>query len=143
MIQKEGGNFKLAAWDWWYYTEKLRKEKYNMDESELKPYFSVDKVREGAFMVANKLWGISFEEIANAPIYHPDVKVFKVLDKDKSLLGIYIVDYFPRAGKRAGAWMNAFREEYIKDGVETRPIIVNVGKFFKTGRRYTFSAEHR
>ena len=131
MIQKEGGNFKLAAWDWWYYTEKLRKEKYNMDESELKPYFSVDKVREGAFMVANKLWGISFEEIANAPIYHPDVKVFKVLDKDKSLLGIYIVDYFPRAGKRAGAWMNAFREEYIKDGVETRPIIVNVGNFSK------------
>lgn len=131
MINKEGGNFKLAAWDWWYYTEKLRKEKFNLDESELKPYFAVDQVREGAFMVANKLWGISFTELPNMPIYHPDVKVFQVKDKDDSHLSLLYVDYFPRAGKRAGAWMNNYIDQQVKDGVETRPVIVNVGNFSK------------
>ncbi|MEG1378989.1 MAG: M3 family metallopeptidase, partial [Bacteroidales bacterium] len=131
MINKEGGNFKLAAWDWWYYTEKLRKEKFNLDESELKPYFAVDQVREGAFMVANKLWGISFTELQNMPVYHPDVKVFQVKDKDDSHLSLLYVDYFPRAGKRAGAWMNNYIDQQVKDGVETRPVIVNVGNFSK------------
>ena len=76
LIDKEGGNFKLAAWDWWYYTEKIRKEKYNLDESEVKPYFSVDQVRDGAFMVAIKHWGKNFKELQNMPKYHNDVNAF-------------------------------------------------------------------
>lgn len=131
MINKEGGNFKLAAWDWWYYTEKIRKEKYNLDESEVKPYFAADNVRDGAFMVANKLWGITFEELKNVPVYHQDVKTFEVKDKDGSHIGVFLVDYFPRAGKRAGAWMNTYRDQSVENGENIRPIVVNVGNFSK------------
>ena len=131
MVNAEGGNFKVEGWDWWYYTEKLRKEKYALDESEIKPYFAVDNVRDGAFMVANKLWGISFKELNDMPKYHQDVKAFEVLDKDGSHIGIFYVDYFPRAGKRAGAWMSSYRDQCFIDGSEIRPIIVNVGNFSK------------
>jgi peptidyl-dipeptidase Dcp len=131
LIDKEGGNFKLAAWDWWYYTEKVRKEKFNLDESELKPYFAVDNVREGAFMVANKLWGVTFTEIPDVQLYHPDAKAFEMKDADGSHLSVLIVDYFPRPGKRAGAWMNNYVDQKVENGVETRPVIVNVGNFSK------------
>ncbi|MEG1616058.1 MAG: M3 family metallopeptidase [Bacteroidales bacterium] len=131
LINKEGGKFNLAAWDWWYYTEKVRKEKFDLDESEIKPYFNVDQVREGAFMVANKLWGISFEELENMPVYNNDVKAFEVKDKDGSHIGVFYVDYFPRAGKRAGAWMNTYRDQSIENGENIRPIVVNVGNFSK------------
>lgn len=130
-INKEGGNFKLAAWDWWYYTEKIRKEKYGLDESEIKPYFAVDSVRNGAFMVANKLWGITFKELNDMPVYNLDVKAFEVDDKDGSLIGIFYVDYFPRDGKRAGAWMSNYRDQSRENGENIRPIIVNVGNFSK------------
>ena len=129
MINAEGSDFKLEGWDWWYYTEKLRKEKYALDESEIKPYFAVDNVRDGAFMVANKLWGISFKELNDMPKYHEDVKAFEVLDKDGSHIGIFYVDYFPRQGKRAGAWMSDYRSQCFIDGKEIRRIIVNVGNF--------------
>ena len=131
MIDAEGGNFKLAPWDWWYYAEKVRKAKYDLNEDELKPYFSLDNVREGAFMVANKLYGITFTELKNMPVYHPDVKVFEVKDENGKHLAVFYADYFPRTGKRAGAWMSNFRESYVKDGKEIRPVIYNVCNFTK------------
>lgn len=129
IIDKEGGNFRLAPWDWWYYTEKSRKDKFDLDEEQIKPYFQLDNVRDGAFMVANRLWGIDFEELTDIPVYHTDVKVYEVKDSDGKQLGILYLDYFPRPGKEAGAWMNNYREQYVQNGVETRPIICNVANF--------------
>ena len=103
LMDKEGKNEKLEAWDWWYYTEKLRKEKYNLDEEETKPYFKLENVRQGAFDVAHKLYGITLTPLKNIPVYHPDVEVFEVKDADGSHLGVFYVDYFPRPGKRVGA----------------------------------------
>ncbi|MGL5317821.1 MAG: M3 family metallopeptidase, partial [Bacteroidales bacterium] len=124
-------NIKITAWDWWYYAEKVRAEKFNLNEEDIKPYFEVDKVRDGVFMVANKLWGISFSEIHDAPVYHPDVKAFEVKDADGKHLSVLFVDYFPRPTKQGGAWMNNYRQQYIQDGKETRPLICNVGNFTK------------
>jgi peptidyl-dipeptidase Dcp len=131
LIDTEGGGFKLQAWDWWYYTEKLRKAKFDLDESELRPYFKLENVRQGVFTVANKLWGLQFKPVKKVQVYHPDVEVFEVLDKDGTYLGLFYSDYFPRPGKRAGAWMSNLRESYVKDGKEVRPIIYNVGNFTK------------
>ena len=103
MIQAEGDNFKLEAWDWWYYSKKVRMARFNLDESEIKPYFKLENVRQGAFSVANKLYGIQFKPVHNVPVYHPDVEVFEVLDADGSYLGLFYSDYFPRPGKRAGS----------------------------------------
>ena len=123
---------KLQPWDWWYYSEKLRKQKYDIDEEELKPYFELSNVRRGAFELAHRLYGISIEPVEGLPVYHPDVETFKVMDENGELLGIFYTDYFPRATKRPGAWMNNIREQYIDDnGVDHRPIIVNVGNFNK------------
>ena len=91
----------------------------------------VDNVRDGAFMVANKLWGLTFTELNDVPVYHPDVKAFEVKDKDGSHIGLFYVDYFPRAGKKVGAWMSSYRKQQKKDGENIRPIIVNVGNFSK------------
>ena len=122
----------LQPWDWWFYAEKLRKAKYDLDEEELKPYFELDNVRKGAFGVANKLYGLQFEKLENMPVYNPDVEVFKVTEADGSLVGILYTDYFPRAGKRPGAWMNQILPQYIDDeGVDHRPVIINVGNFNK------------
>lgn len=101
LMDKEGKGEKLEAWDWWYYTEKLRKEKYNLSEEDTKPYFKLENVREGAFAVANKLYGITLSKLEDIPTYHPDVEVFEVKDVDGSQLGIFYVDYFPRPGKAA------------------------------------------
>ena len=128
-MDAEGKGEKLEAWDWWYYSEKLRVEKYDLDEEELKQYFKLDNVRNGVFYVTNKLFGLNFEKLDNMPIYHNEVEVFKVTDADDSLIGILYTDYFPRAGKNVGAWMNNIKEQYIKDGVNERPIIINVGNF--------------
>ncbi len=129
LIDKEGENFKLESWDWWYYTEKLRKEKYALDEDALKPYFMVDNVRDGAFMVANKLYGVTFKPSSEVSIYHKDVQVFDVIDADGSFIGVLYLDYFPRASKRNGAWMGSFRKQSIKNGKFIKPIIYNVGNF--------------
>ncbi|MDP4277520.1 MAG: M3 family metallopeptidase [Bacteroidota bacterium] len=131
MIVAEGDTFKLQAWDWWYYAEKVRKARYNLDEAALKPYFKLENVRQGAFDVAGKLYGLKFVKLEGMPVYNPDVEVFKVLDEDSSYLGIYMTDYFPRPGKRGGAWMGNFRDQYIQAGKDVRPIIYNVGNFTK------------
>lgn len=127
LMDKEGKGEKLEAWDWWYYTEKLRKEKYNLEETEIKPYFKLENVRQGAFDVANKLYGITLTPMKDVPTYHPDVEVFEVKDADGSQLGIFYVDYFPRAGKRGGAWMSNYREQKA----DVRPLVCNVASFTK------------
>jgi len=131
LIVADGDTFKLQAWDWWYYSEKVRKERFNIDEAEIKPYFQLKKVRQGAFDVAGKLYGLQFRKLDSIPVYHPDVEVFEVLDADGSHVGIFMTDYFPRPGKRAGAWMGNFGEQYFKDGKDIRPIVYNVGNFTK------------
>ena len=127
IIDKEGKGEKLEAWDWWYYTEKLRKEKYNLEEDEIKPYFKLENVREGAFAVANKLYGITLTKLEGIPVYHPDVEVFEVKDADGSHMGIFYVDYFPRPGKSGGAWMSNYREQQG----DIRPLVCNVCSFTK------------
>lgn len=129
LIDEEKGGFKLEAWDWWYYTEKLRQKKYALSENELKPYFSLDNVRNGAFMVASRLFGVHFRPVENVDIYHPEVRVTEVLDSDSSHLALFYTDYFPRATKRAGAWMNNIVEASNIDGENQRPMIVNVCNF--------------
>ena len=122
----------LRPWDWWFYAEKLRKAKYDLDEEAIKPYFELDNVRKGAFGVATKLYGLQFEKLEDMPVYNPDVEVFKVTEADGSLVGILYTDYFPRAGKRPGAWMNQILPQYIDaEGVDHRPVIINVGNFNK------------
>jgi len=122
----------LQPWDWWFYAEKLRKAKYSLDEEELKPYFELNNVRKGAFGVAEKLYGIRFEKLENMPVYNPEVEVFKVTEADGTFVGILMTDYFPRAGKRPGAWMNNIVPQYIDaEGVDHRPVIINVGNFNK------------
>ncbi|MDR2626732.1 MAG: M3 family metallopeptidase, partial [Dysgonamonadaceae bacterium] len=129
LIKKEGGNFDLQSWDWWYYAEKLRKVKYDLDEEELRPYFRLDHVRDGVFYVAGKLYGLQFEALDTLAVYHPDVKAYKVSDANHPLLGIIYLDYFPRPGKRAGAWMDNLSPQYRENGQDIRPIIYNVGNF--------------
>ena len=131
LMDAEGKGEKLEAWDWWYYAEKLRIQKYNLNEEELRPYFKLDNVRQGAFDLATKLWGLQFKKLENMPVYHPDVEVFEVKDADGSLIGVLYTDYFPRASKRAGAWMENITPQYKKDGKNVRPIICNVGNFTK------------
>ena len=124
----EGQTFEVAAWDWWHYSEKVRKEKYNLDESAIKPYLSLDNVLEGVFSTTNKLWGLSFTEIFDIDLYHPDARIWEVKDKDGSHLGVFIGDYFTRSNKRGGAWMSSFKGQSNLDGRQ-RPIIVNVCNF--------------
>ena len=122
----------IQPWDWFYYAERVRKAKYDLDEEITKPYFQMENVREGVFNTASKLYGLQFEKIENAPKYNPDVEAFKVTDADGSLIGVLTTDYFPRESKRGGAWMNNIREQYVTaDGQMVRPIIVNVGNFNK------------
>jgi peptidyl-dipeptidase Dcp len=129
MLSQDLPGETLKPWDWWYYTEKLRLARYDLDEEELRAYFKMENVRQGSFDVASKLFGIKFEKMENMPIYHPDVEVFRVTNTDGSFIGILYTDYFPRAGKRPGAWMSSFRSQFKKDGVNIHPIITNVGNF--------------
>ena len=123
---------KLQPWDWWFYTEKLREAKYDLNEEELKPYFELNNVRNGAFQLAHELFGINFEKLEGMPVYNPEVEVFKVTYADGNLVGILYTDYFPRAGKRPGAWMNNICNQYVDaNGVDHRPVIINVGNFNK------------
>ena len=128
VADKEGQNFKIAAWDWWQYSEKVRKEKYDLDESAIKPYMSLDNVIQGVFNTTNKLWGLNFKEIFDIDLYHPDARVWEVTDKDGSHLALFIGDYFTRSNKRGGAWMSSFKSQSNLDGSE-RPIVVNVCNF--------------
>jgi peptidyl-dipeptidase Dcp len=132
MINKEGGKFKVESWDWWYYTEKIRKEKYDLDESEMRPYFELNNVRDGAFLLAQKLWGLTFTEVKNIPLPHPEAKAFEVKEAKGKHVGLLYVDYFPRESKRGGAWMSSFRDQYVAtDGQQIAPIITNTCNFSK------------
>lgn len=119
LIDSEDNSFKLEHWDWWYYSEKLRSQKYNLDEEMLRPYFELNQVRDGAFMVATNLFGLKFIERHDIPIYQEDVQVFEVLNADDSHLGILYMDWFPRSNKGGGAWMDAYRKQ--EEGVS--PVI--------------------
>ena len=126
MIDAEGGKFKLASWDWWYYAEKVKKQRYEFDDSVLRPYFVLDNVRQGAFDVANKLWGITFTERFDLPKYNDEVRTFEVKDRDGTHLAVYYVDYHPRPGKRNGAWMNEYRRQSDVGGKMIHPVVANV-----------------
>lgn len=127
IMDREGKGEKLEAWDWWYYAEKLRQEKYSLNEDEIKPYFSQEDVFNGLCMVVNKLYGITLTPCDSISVYNKDVKTYIVKDADGSLLGVFYSDYMPRASKRSGAWMSNFHEE--QEGV--RPLIYNVASFTK------------
>jgi len=124
-----GGNFKLEPHDWWYYAEKLRKARYDLDENELRPYFSLDNVRDGAFAVANKLYGITFSPIDKIPLPHPDAQAFEVKEADGSHIGVLYMDFYPRESKRQGAWCGGYRDHKIVDGREITPVVTIVGNF--------------
>ena len=123
IINKEGGKFKLEPSDWWYYAEKLRKEKYDLNDSELRPYFKLENVREGLFTVANKLFGITFIPIADIPLPHPDAKAFEVKDTDGSHLGVLYMDFQPRASKQQGAWCGSYRSYHIVNNKGVTPLL--------------------
>lgn len=121
---------KIEPWDWWYYAEKVRKAKYDLDELQTKPYFQIDSVVNGIFTNAHILYGVNFERLEGVPVYNPQVRAYKVTAEDGSLMGIFTTDYKPRPSKRGGAWMNNVREQYVDaDGKDVRPIIVNVCNF--------------
>jgi peptidyl-dipeptidase Dcp len=137
VLAREGdADFELKPWDWWYYAEKERKNKYDLDEEALRPYFKLENVRDGAFAVATQLYGITFEERPDLPVYHQDVLAFEVKEADGSHVGILYLDYFPRASKRGGAWMDAFRKQSGSGSDRVAPVICNVCNLSKpTGDR--------
>ena len=129
LIDAEQGGFKLQPWDWAYYTEKLRKAKYDLDEEALRPYFPLEQVKAGVFDVARRFYGITFREVKDMPVYHPEAKAYEVREADGRHIGVIVVDYHPRAGKRPGAWMGYFRKPWVKRGKTVAPIVFNVGNF--------------
>ncbi|MBN1905217.1 MAG: M3 family metallopeptidase [Deltaproteobacteria bacterium] len=131
IIDAEGGKFKLASWDWWYYAEKVRKKKYNLEDSELRPYFELARVRNGMFQVANMLYGITLHEKQDIPKPHKDAFVFEVKDRDGSHLAILYMDFFARASKQQGAWCGGYQYEYMKGGKRINPVITTVFNFSK------------
>lgn len=131
LIVQEGKRFRLKPWDWWYYTEKLRQAKYDLDENDLRPYFKLENVIEGVTTVAQRLWGIKLTERTDLPVYHEDVQTFEVRDRQGKHVGILYTDYFPRASKRGGAWMSSYRKQRHLQGQNVTPVICNVGNFTK------------
>jgi peptidyl-dipeptidase Dcp len=129
LMKTLGATFTLEPWDWRYYQEKVKKARYDLDEQALRPYFKLDNVRQGAFYVAGKLYGLTFTPRPDLPTYHPEVQVFEVKDADGSHLGVYYTDYHPRPGKRVGAWSSTFRGTRMKDGQRITPVVVNVCNF--------------
>ncbi|HFV9295457.1 TPA: peptidyl-dipeptidase Dcp [Serratia fonticola] len=130
VIDRQNGGFKLDAWDWQFYAEQVRKEKYDLDESQIKPYFEMNNVlHNGVFYAANLLYGISFKERKDIPVYHPDVRVYEVFDKDGQSLALFYTDFFKRDNKGGGAWMSNFVEQSKLNG--TKPVIYNVSNFTK------------
>ncbi|PKP52439.1 MAG: peptidase M3 [Bacteroidetes bacterium HGW-Bacteroidetes-1] len=130
IIDKEGGQFKLAMSDWWFYSEKVRKEKFDLNEDEIKPYFALDNVRKGAFLLATKLYGLTFEKLNNIPVYHPEVEAFEVKNREGSHQGILLIDPHPRAEKRSGAWCGTYRNgSYDEQGRKIAPVVTMVMNF--------------
>lgn len=130
-IKKEGGNFEPEGWDWRYYFEKAKIAKFNLDENEVRPYLELNNVREGAFYVANKLYGITFTPIKDIPVPHEEAMAFECKDKDGTHLGVLYMDFFPRASKRGGAWCGGYRSQTYKDGKRVAPIVTVVCNFSK------------
>lgn len=131
MIDASGEKFKLAPYDWRYYAEKVRKDRFDLDEQELKPYFSLEKVREGVFTVTKKLYGLQFKEINNIPKYHKEVAAYEVTEADGKLVGVLYTDFFPRASKRGGAWMTSYSSQKMEKGKRIAPVISIVCNFSK------------
>ena len=131
LIDEEKGGFKLAPADWWYYAEKLRKSKYELDDSVLRPYFKLENVQQGMFTLAEKLYGLKFVERKDIPVYHPDVRVAEVREGNGTLLGILYMDFFPRDNKQGGAWSGGFRGTFYKNGKRVVPFSTLVGNFTK------------
>jgi peptidyl-dipeptidase Dcp len=129
IVDKDGKKFKIQSWDWWFYAERLRKEKYNLDESELKPYFSLENVKKGIFYVANKLYGITFESRNDIPIYNTEVFPYEVKEADGTHLGVLYMDFHPRDGKRAGAWCTTYQTQKYRDGKKIAPVVSMVMNF--------------
>jgi len=129
MMAKDLPGQPLEPWDWRFYSEKVKQAKYDFDEESVKPYFAIDGVRQGAFAVAGRLYGITFTELKGMPVYQPDVRCFEVKEKDGRHLGLIYVDYHPRPGKRGGAWMSSYRAPWVKDGKQVDPVVVNVCNF--------------
>ena len=130
IIAKEGSNIKLEAWDWRYYAQKAMKEKFNLSEAEMAPYFQIDNVREGVFYVANKLFGLTFKKLENVPLPHEEAEAFEVYDNDGTVTGIVFFDMFARPGqKRAGAWCGGFRGQSYKNGERVLPLVTICGNF--------------
>lgn len=129
IIDREGGNFKLEPSDWWYYAEKLRKEKYDLNDSELRPYFKLDNVRDGVFSVANKLFGISFTPLKDIPLPHPDAQAFEVKEADGTHIGVLYMDFFPRESKQQGAWCGGYRAYHINNGTAVTPVVTTAFNF--------------
>lgn len=128
-IKKEGGNFEAEGWDWRYYFEKAKKTKFDLDENQVRPYLKLENVRDGAFYVANQLYGITFTPIKNIPLPHPDAQAFECKDKDGTHLGVLYMDFFPRASKRGGAWCGTYRSQTYKDGKRLAPVVTIVTNF--------------
>ncbi len=125
-----GNTFTIEPWDYYYFAEKVRQRDFSLNESEIRPYFAVDSVRKGIFAMANRLYGLTFEEMPDAPKYHPDVKVYDVKDSEGKHLSVFMTDYFTRPSKRQGAWMEELKTSWVNpDGSVERPIIYNVGNF--------------
>lgn len=122
-IKKEGGKFKAEGWDWRYYAEKAKKAKYDLDENQIRPYLKLDNVREGAFYVANQLYGITFTPIKNIPLPYPKAEAYECKDKDGKHLGVLYMDFFPRASKKGGAWCGTYRSQTYKDGKRVGPVV--------------------
>jgi peptidyl-dipeptidase Dcp len=129
MVRQEGGTFQIEPWDWWYYAEKIRKAKYDLDENELRSYFELENVRKGIFEVARRLYGLQFVERKDIPKYNDEVTVYEVKEKDGRHVGILYTDYFPRSNKQAGAWCGGFRTQERRDGKMVTPLVTNVGNF--------------
>lgn len=130
MIDAEGGKFQLEPWDWWYYAEKVRAQKYDLDQNELKPYFALETVKKGIFLLTEKLYGLQFEELKNMPIYHPEVVAYEVKEADGSHVGILYMDFYPRASKSGGAWMTEYRGQHVtQEGEFISPVITIVTNF--------------
>ncbi len=122
LIDREGGKFKLAPWDWWYYAEKVRQEKFALDDTVLRPYFKLDNVRQGIFALCDRLYGLKFIERRDIPVYNPEVQVFEVREADGRYVGVLYMDFHPRSSKRGGAWSGAFRREHYEKGKRVAPL---------------------
>ena len=129
IIDREGGKFSLEPSDWWYYAEKLRKQQYDLDDNELRPYFKLDNVRDGVFTLANKLYGITFEPVEGCPLPHPDAQAYEVKEADGTHTGILYMDFHPRESKRQGAWCGGYRNHHLVDGVPVTPVVTVVCNF--------------